>query len=79
MVPDRSTKAQRTAAGTDNRFGSPDASIKHFVEERDDGKFLKHTTACAIRRDSPLGKSGWLRVYSAHRVTANGTRSRSMK
>ena len=59
MVPDRSTKAQAPEPLVPtNRFGSPEGSIKHFVESRGATEdFLKTTTGL---RDhvmaSPLGK-----------------------
>jgi hypothetical protein len=59
MVPDRTTKLQAPEPLVPtNRFGSPDASIKHFVESRATTEdFLK--TATGLRdhvADSPMGK-----------------------
>src|SRR6266566_4908758 len=59
MVPDRTNKAQAPEPLVPtNRFGSPDGSIKHFVESRATTEdFLK--TATGMRdhvADSPLGK-----------------------
>ena len=59
MVPDRSHKAQAPEPLVpSNRFGSPEGSIKHFVESRSATEdFLK--SAAGLRdhvMDSPLGK-----------------------
>jgi DinB family protein len=59
MVPDRSHKAQAPEPLVpSNRFGSPDASVRHFVESRSATEdFLK--SAAGLRdhvMDSPLGK-----------------------
>ncbi len=59
MVPDRSHKAQAPEPLVpSNRFGSPEASVKHFVESRAATEdFLK--SASGLRdhvMDSPLGK-----------------------
>jgi hypothetical protein len=59
MVPDRTTKAQAPEPLVPtNRFGSPDASIKHFVESRATTvNFLKTTAGLRDHvADSPLGK-----------------------
>src|SRR5258708_33041211 len=59
MVPDRTTKAQAPEPLVPtNRFGSPDASIKHFVESRATTvNFLKTTTGLLDHvAHSPLGK-----------------------
>jgi len=59
MVPDRSHKAQAPEPLVPtNRFGSPEASIKHFVETRaETEEFLKTTTGLRDHvADSPLGK-----------------------
>jgi hypothetical protein len=59
MVPDRSHKAQAPEPLVPtNRFGSPEASIKHFVESRATTEdFLKSTTGLRDHvADSPLGK-----------------------
>jgi hypothetical protein len=59
MVPDRTNKVQAPEPLVPtNRFGSPDGSIKHFVESRATTEdFLK--TATGLRdhvTDSPMGK-----------------------
>ncbi len=59
MVPDRTNKAQAPEPLVPtNRFGSPEGSVKHFVESRAATEdFLK--TATGLRdhvTDSPLGK-----------------------
>ena len=59
MVPDRTTKAQAPEPLVPtNRFGSPEGSIRHFVESRATTEdFLK--TAAGLRdhvADSPIGK-----------------------
>jgi hypothetical protein len=59
MVPDRTNKLQAPEPLVPtNRFGSPDGSIKHFVESRTTTEdFLK--TATGLRdhvTDSPMGK-----------------------
>ena len=59
MVPDRTNKVQAPEPLVPtNRFGSPDGSIKHFVESRTTTEdFLK--TATGLRdhvTDSPMGK-----------------------
>jgi len=59
MVPDRTNKAQAPEPLVPtNRFGSPDGSIRHFVESRTTTEdFLK--TATGLRdhvTDSPMGK-----------------------
>jgi len=59
MVPDRTTKVQAPEPLVPtNRFGSPDGSIKHFVESRaTTASFLKTTTGLRDHvADSPLGK-----------------------
>jgi hypothetical protein len=59
MVPDRSHKAQAPEPLVPtNRFGSPEASIKHFVESRATTEdFLKTTTGLRDHvTDSPMGK-----------------------
>ena len=59
MVPDRTHKAQAPEPLVpSNRFGSPDASIKHFLESRATTEdFLKTTTGLRDHvTDSPLGK-----------------------
>src|SRR6266851_6887450 len=59
MVPDRTTKAQAPEPLVPtNRFGSPEGSIKHFVDSRAATEdFLKTTTGLRDHvTDSPLGK-----------------------
>jgi hypothetical protein len=59
MVPDRSNKVQAPEPlQPTNRFGSPDAAIKHFVESRATTEdFLKNTPGLRAHvADSPLGK-----------------------
>lgn len=59
MVPDRSHKAQAPEPLVpNNRFGSPEASLKHFVESRATTEnFLKSTPGLRDHvMDSPLGK-----------------------
>lgn len=59
MVPDRSHKAQAPEPLVpSNRFGSPQGSIKHFLESRGETeKFLKDTTGLRQHvADSPMGK-----------------------
>ena len=59
MVPDRSHKAQAPEPlQPSNRFGSPEASIKHFVESRATTEdFLKKTAGLREHvMDSPMGK-----------------------
>jgi len=59
MVPDRTTKVQAPEPLVPtNRFGSPEASIKHFVETRaETEEFLKATSGLRDHvADSPLGK-----------------------
>jgi hypothetical protein len=59
MVPDRTHKAQAPEPLVPtNRFGSPEASIKHFVESRATTEdFLKTTTGLRDHvTDSPMGK-----------------------
>ena len=59
MVPDRTTKLQAPEPLVPtNRFGSPDASVKHFVDSRaTTADFLKSTTGLRDHvADSPMGK-----------------------
>ena len=59
MVPDRSHKAQAPEPLVpSNRFGSPDGSVKHFLESRATTEnFLKSTAGLRDHvMDSPLGK-----------------------
>lgn len=59
MIPDRTKKAQAPEPLVPtNRFGSPEASIKHFVESRAvTEEFLKTTPGLRDHvADSPIGK-----------------------
>ena len=59
MVPDRTTKLQAPEPLVPiNRFGSPEASLKHFVESRTTTEdFLKTTSGLRDHvTDSPMGK-----------------------
>jgi hypothetical protein len=59
MVPDRTTKVQAPEPLVPtNRFGSPEASIQHFVETRaETEEFLKATPGLRDHvADSPIGK-----------------------
>jgi hypothetical protein len=59
MVPDRTNKVQAPEPLVPtNRFGSPDGSVKHFVESRGaTEEFLKTTSGLRDHvTDSPLGK-----------------------
>ena len=59
MVPDRTHKAQAPEALVpNNRFGSSDGSVKHFIESRSATEdFLKNTAGLRDHvTDSPLGK-----------------------
>ena len=59
MVPDRTNKVQAPEPLVPtNRFGSPDGSVKHFVESRGaTEEFLKTTPGLRDHvTDSPLGK-----------------------
>ena len=59
MVPDRTHKAQAPEALVpNNRFGSSDGSLKHFIESRSATEdFLKNTAGLRDHvTDSPLGK-----------------------
>ncbi|HXE33243.1 MAG TPA: DinB family protein [Verrucomicrobiae bacterium] len=58
IIPDRSQKAQAPEPLVPtNRFGSPDASLKHFLESREKTEdFLKTTTGLRDHAvDSPMG------------------------
>jgi DinB family protein len=58
-IPDRSTKIQAPEPlQPSNRFGSPEASVKHFVESRAATlDFLKNTAGLRAHvADSPIGK-----------------------
>lgn len=59
MIPDRSQKAQAPQPLVPtNRFGSPDGSVKHFVESREKTEeFLRSTPGLREHvADSPIGK-----------------------
>lgn len=59
VVPDRTNKAQAVEPlQPSNRFGSPEASVKHFVESRaTTEEFLKSTAGLRDHvMDSPIGK-----------------------
>jgi hypothetical protein len=73
MIPDRSTKAQAPEPLVPtNRFGSPEGSLKHFVESRVTTEdFLKKTPDLrAHAADSPLGSKldayEWVLFIAAH-------------
>jgi hypothetical protein len=73
MIPDRSTKAQAPEPLVPtNRFGSPEGSLKHFVESRGTTEdFLKKTPDLrAHAADSPLGSKldayEWVLFIAAH-------------
>ncbi len=73
MIPDRSTKAQAPEPLVPtNRFGSPEGSLKHFVESRVTTEdFLKKTPDLrAHAEDSPLGSKldayEWVLFIAAH-------------
>ncbi len=73
VIPDRTNKAQApdTLKPT-NRYGSPEAALKHFVESRSRTvNFLEKTDDLrAHATDSPLGKKldayEWILFISAH-------------
>jgi hypothetical protein len=72
-VPDRSHKAQAPEPlKPTNRFGSPDAALKHFDESRDQTiVFLEKTPDLrAHATDSPMGKQldgyEWILFIAAH-------------
>ncbi len=72
-VPDRSTKVQAPEPLVpNNRFGSPQASLKHFQESRAKTvAFLKNTPDLRLHAaDSPLGKKldayEWVLFIAAH-------------
>lgn len=72
-VPDRTNKKQAPEPlRPTNRFGSPDASLRHFLEARHETiDFLKnHDDLRAHATDSPMGKKldayEWLLFISAH-------------
>src|SRR5712671_6646292 len=72
MVPDRSHKAQAPEPlRPTNRFGSPAAAQKHFVESRASTEgYLKNATGLrAHLADSPMGKLDgyeWILLIAAH-------------
>jgi hypothetical protein len=73
MIPDRSTKRQAPEPlKPTNRFGSPEGSLKHFLEARSTTEdFLKKTPDLREHAaDSPLGKKldayEWILFISAH-------------
>ena len=72
-IPDRSKKVNTTEPlRPTNRFGSPDASLKHFEESRAKTiEFLKKTPDMRMHAvDSPLGKKldayEWVLFLAAH-------------
>ena len=72
-IPDRSHKAQAPEPlKPTNRFGSPEGSLKHFAESREQTEdFLrKHDDLRAHAVDSPLGKKldayEWVLFIGAH-------------
>jgi DinB superfamily len=73
MVPDRTNHRQAPdPLKPTNRFGSPEASLKHFMEARTTTEdFLKNTPGLRDHAiDSPLGKKldayEWILFISAH-------------
>jgi DinB superfamily len=73
MIPDRSHKAQAPEPlKPTNRFGSPEATLKHFVESRATTEdFLKKTPDLREHAmDGPLGKKldayEWILFIGAH-------------
>jgi len=70
-IPDRSKKAQAPEPiRPTNRYGSPQASLKHFVDSRAQTEaFLKtHDDLREHAIDSPMGKkAGWLRMGAVRR------------
>ncbi|MGH9916458.1 MAG: DinB family protein, partial [Pyrinomonadaceae bacterium] len=74
-MPDRSKKAQAPEPlKPTNRYGSPEAALKHFAESRDRTEdFLRKTNELDLRAhamDSPLGKKldgyEWILFMSGH-------------
>ncbi len=72
-VPDRSNKQQAPdALKPTNRYGSPEASLKHFLDSRDrTEKFLRTTNDLrAHAMDGPMGKKldayQWILFAAAH-------------
>lgn len=73
MIPDRSKKAQAPEPlKPTNRFGSPEGSVKHFIESRVQTEdFLKNTPDLREHvSDSPLGMKldayEWILFVGAH-------------
>ena len=72
-IPDRSVKAQAPEPlKPTNRFGSPEASLKHFLESRQttEAFLTSHNDLRDHATDSPLGKKldgyEWLLFLTAH-------------
>jgi len=72
-IPDRSVKAQAPEPlKPTNRFGSPQASLKHFLESRQttEAFLTSHSDLRDHATDSPLGKKldgyEWLLFLTAH-------------
>ena len=72
-VPDRSVKAQAPdPLKPTNRFGSPDAALKHFLESRSttEAFLTSHDDLREHAADSPLGKKldayEWVLFIAAH-------------
>jgi len=72
-IPDRSVKAQAPEPlKPTNRFGSPDGSLKHFLESRQttEAFLTSHNDLREHAADSPLGKKldayEWVLFLTAH-------------
>ena len=72
-VPDRSHKAQAPdPLKPTNRFGSPEAALKHFLESRQttENFLMSHDDLRAHATDSPMGKKldgyQWVLFLTAH-------------
>ena len=72
-IPDRSVKAQAPEPlKPTNRFGSPDAALKHFLESRQttEAFLTSHNDLRDHAADSPLGKKldayEWVLFLTAH-------------
>lgn len=72
-IPDRSVKVQAPEPlKPTNRFGSPDGSLKHFLESRQttEAFLTSHDDLRAHAADSPLGKKldayEWVLFLTAH-------------
>jgi uncharacterized damage-inducible protein DinB len=72
-IPDRSVKAQAPEPlKPTNRFGSPEASLKHFLESRQttEAFLTSHNDLRDHATDSPLGKKldayEWILFLTAH-------------